>query len=284
MVKHLVFRILVDNISQTGLQTEHGFAVWVECDDKVILFDTGQDTKNSGILFENAKAMGCDLTRVDTLVLSHGHYDHTGTVCQLLEINPALKLVCHPQALTEKRYSIYPGKAPRLIAMPEKHRVAIHLLPENRLNLTTEATTLFPDVGFSGAILRNNPLENTGGSFFLDESKIQADLIEDDVSMWFTTELGLVILTGCCHSGLINTVQHIQNISCEQRIVGVIGGLHLNRASDDRLRVTRDALVNWQPRFIIPCHCTGEDAIEFLKGALKELIVDGGSGFIKQVV
>ncbi|WP_181388439.1 MBL fold metallo-hydrolase [Vibrio albus] len=283
MVKDLKFRILIDNTSNAGLLTEHGFALWVECDDKIILFDTGQNTDNSGILFKNAEALGCDLAKVDMLVLSHGHYDHTGSISEFLAINPTVSVVCHPQALLAQRYSIYPDKAPRQIAMPEKHRLAIQSLPDEQVRLLSEAEHLFPGVGFSGAIPRKHQQEDTGGPFFLDEAKITPDLIHDDISMWFETEQGLVILTGCCHSGLINTVQHIQSVTREQKIAGIIGGLHLNRASEQRLQVTCDALTDWQPEFIIPCHCTGEVAIDFLKAYLAEKIIDGGSGLIKKV-
>ena len=279
MFKHLEFRILIDNSSQQDLLTEHGFAVWVECDDKVILFDTGQN----GILSDNARAMGCDLKRVDTLVLSHGHYDHTGAISQLLEANPSVRVICHPRALTEKRYSIYPGKDPRMIAMPEIQRQALEALPEQQLTLISGYTYLYPGVGFSGEIPRNHPLEDTGGPFFLNQSAGKADLIDDDISLWFNTDRGLVILTGCCHSGLINTVRHIQNITGEKRIAGIIGGLHLNRASQERLQVTRDALLDWQPEFIIPCHCTGEEATELLKTSLGDRVRDGGSGLVKKL-
>lgn len=281
MVKDLKFRILIDNTSNTGLLTEHGFAVWVECDGKIILFDTGQNADNSGILFKNAEAMGCDLTKVDILVLSHGHYDHTGSISEFLAINPTVTVICHPQALLDQRYSIYPDKAPRQIAMPEKHRLAIQSLPQKQVRLLSEATVLFPGVGFSGAIPRSHPLEDTGGPFFLDELKETADFINDDISLWFETDQGLVILTGCCHAGLINTVQRIQQVSRIEKIAGIIGGLHLNRASLERLQATRDAVLDWQPNFIVPCHCTGAEAIDFIKRlpTLEHSLFSGGGGF-----
>ncbi len=283
MVKDLKFRILIDNTSNTGLLTEHGFAVWVECDGKTILFDTGQNTDDTGILFKNAEVLGCDLTKVDILVLSHGHYDHTGSIREFLAINPRVTVVCHPQALLERRYSIYPDKAPRQIAMPEKHRLAIQSLLDEQVCLLSGSTELFPGVGFSGDIPRGHWLEDTGGPFFLDEFKKMPDPISDDISLWFETRRGLVILTGCCHSGLINTVQHIQYVTGEQKIAGIIGGLHLNRAGEERLRSTGDALRDWYPEFIIPCHCTGEAAIGFLKTLLGDRVSDGGSGFVKRV-
>lgn len=278
MVNNLKFCILIDNTSDKELLTEHGFSVWIECDGKTILFDTGQNADDSGILFKNAKALGCDLTTVDTLVLSHGHYDHTGSISYLLEVNPKVNIVCHPNALMAERYSIYPDKEPRQIAMPEKDRNALRLRPAHQLHLLTESTFLFPGIGFSGAIPRQHPLEDTGGPFFTDKHEIKPDRIYDDISLWFETSQGLVILTGCCHSGIMNTVQHIQNVTGKQKIRAVVGGLHLNRASEQRLQATRDAFVKWKPQVIVPCHCTGEPAINYLKEAHPDIFMSGGSG------
>lgn len=278
MVNKLKFYILIDNTSDKDLLIEHGFSVWIECDGKTILFDTGQNTDDSEILFKNAKALGCDLTTVDTLVLSHGHYDHTGSVSQLLAVNPKVNVVCHPNALMEERYSIYLDKEPRQIAMPEKDRNSLQSLPPSQLQLLTDAQMLFSGIGYSGAIPRQHLLEDTGGPFFSDKHKKEPDTIYDDISLWFETSLGLVILTGCCHSGIMNTVQHIQNVTGKQNIRAVVGGLHLNRASENRLKATRDAFVKWQPQVIVPCHCTGEPAINYLKESNPDIFMAGGSG------
>lgn len=278
MVNNLKFCILIDNTSDKNLLTEHGFSVWIECDGKTILFDTGQNTDDSGILFKNAKALGCDLTTVDTLVLSHGHYDHTGSVSQFLAVNPNVNVVCHPNALMKERYSIYPDKAPRLIAMPDEDRNLLQSLPPSQMQLLTDAQMLFSGVGYSGAIPRQHPLEDTGGPFFSDKRKREPDTIYDDISLWFETSQGLVILTGCCHSGIMNTVLHIQNVTGKQKIRAVVGGLHLNRASEKRLKATRDAFAKWQPQAITPCHCTGEHATSYLKQTNPVIFMAGGSG------
>lgn len=284
VVESLIFRVLVDNTSSEGLLTEHGFAVWVECDGQIILFDSGQDSEDNDILFTNASAMGCDLTKVDYLVLSHGHYDHSGSIAKLLAINSKLKLVCHPEALKAERYSIYPDRPPRNIAMPEIQRAAIQALPPERILLASKPVELFAGVGFSGAIPRLHPLEDTGGPFYLDQEKVNPDQIVDDGAIWFNTGQGLVILTGCCHAGMINTLCHLRQVAGEQTIAGILGGLHLVRASDVRINATVSALVDCLPGFIIPCHCTGEEAISRLKDALREKVSDGGAGRIKLVM
>ena len=277
--KDLEFRILVDNRSRGELVTEHGFAVWVEAGERVILFDTGQ----SGALFANAEAMGCDLRRVDMLVLSHGHYDHTGAIRELLALNPSIRVFCHPQALVPSRYSIYPGQAPRQIAMPALQRKALEALAPQQLIQSTGPLQLLPGIGLSGAIPRDHPLEDTGGPFFLDEGGEHPDFIEDDLSMWFRTKQGLIVLTGCCHAGLINTVQHIRDLTGEQRIYGILGGLHLRSASTARLQATCDALIRWHPDFVIASHCTGDEASAFLGDQLEGIVTPGYCGMVKHI-
>ncbi len=284
VVKQLKFSILVDNTSAKGLLTEHGFAVLVECNGRKILFDSGQNTDQSRILLRNAQQMGCDLTQLDTLVLSHGHYDHTGSVAEVLALNPGLQVMCHPQALRIERYSIYPHQTPRMIAMPARARMAIEALPERQVTFLSQNTRLDDDMGIVSAIPRHHPLEDTGGPFFLDKERQNADLLVDDSAMWFITADGLVILTGCCHSGLINTVNHICAVTGVQKIAGIIGGLHLHRASNARLEITRDALKSWNPDFLVPCHCSGEKAKAVLHIALANKVEDGGTGWQKQLI
>ena len=116
----LRIRILVDNRGCGGMVEEHGLAVWIEAGGRTILFDTGQ----GGALAANAAVLGCDLGRVDTLVLSHGHYDHSGAISQVLQHAPSARVCCHPGALVP-RYSVKPGEAPRTIAVAEPDREAL---------------------------------------------------------------------------------------------------------------------------------------------------------------
>ncbi len=273
--KKLSFTILMDNIEHDDLVVEHGFSVLVEYGDSTILFDTGQSNK----IITNAVQLGCELSKVDTLVLSHGHYDHTGGITALYQLNPKVKFVSHPAALTHSRYSLHPGQAPRMIAMVKEQRQVVESLPDVQRVLTREPYPLCSGLYFSGEIPRDHPTEDVGGPFYLDPQGKQADRLPDDASLWFQTEQGLIILTGCCHSGLINTVTHIQRESGEQRIVGIIGGLHLLHAGAERLYATAAAINEWRPEFVIACHCTGQDAIEQLRDQTDVQITQGYCGF-----
>jgi len=266
-------RILVDNKGSAGLVEEHGFSAWIEVSGHRILFDTGQGKA----LVPNAAMLGCDLERVDMLVLSHGHYDHGGAVSKVLRIAQTTRVFCHAGSFLP-RYSIRPGEAPRTISMPLSDIEAILDLPPNRVHWVTAPLQIIPDVGISGAIPRGHLQEDTGGPFFLDPDGRHPDLIKDDMAMWILTDRGLIIITGCCHSGLINTVEHIRSVSGVERVFGVIGGLHLVNASRERLEATCSALRKWNPEIVIPCHCTGEEATAFLYDKLGTIVTPGYAG------
>lgn len=265
--------ILVDNHCDTDLLAEHGFAALVQVAGRTILFDTGQ----GAALLPNAAALGVDLRNVEILVLSHGHYDHGGAIDPVLALAPDCRIVAHRDALTT-RFSVKPGNPPRDIAVGETARRALNNLPEGRLQWIDKPLQLFPGVFLTGQIPRQHQLEDTGGPFFLDPAGHESDPLDDDLALWIETDRGLVILTGCCHAGLLNTVNHIRSCSGYEKIRAIIGGLHLVNASPKRLLSTWDALRLWQPESVIPCHCTGEHAVAFLCDAMGETVQPGFAG------
>ena len=265
--------ILVDNRAQSNLKTEHGFSAWIEVQNYRILFDTGQGTT----LLSHAAKLGCDLCLTDTLVLSHGHYDHTGAIAQVLKQNPAIKVYCHPKGVVS-RYSIRDRRAPKNISMPETDKSAILNMPPDQMHWVVHPFWLHPALGLSGPIPRMHPLENVGGPFFLDPEGTRPDPIEDEMAMWIKSDNGLIILTGCCHAGLVNTVNYIRHVSAEQKIAALIGGFHLAHASPQRLEATCQALDEWNVTIIVPCHCTGMEAVTMMQYRLSEKIVHGYAG------
>ena len=249
--------LVVDNEAGNGLVAEHGFAAWIEAGEHRILFDTGQGTA----FIPNCTALGIDLSRADALVLSHGHYDHTGGIPDFLACNVDAPVFVGA-GYDVHRYSCHPGKPARDIGLVDPVRSILQALPEHRLITLATPRYIFPGIGVSGPIPRLTPFEDTGGPFFLDADQQQPDSLNDDLSMWFETAEGLLILTGCCHSGLVNTIQYIRQVSGIERVHGVIGGLHLLQASEDRLQQTLRFLDDCAPDLLVPCHCTGEAAIQ----------------------
>ena len=250
----LTITLVVDNQAGDGLLCEHGFAAWIDAGGQHVLFDTGQSA-----LIANCQRLGLDPARADALVLSHGHYDHAGCVVDFLACNAGASVFFGP-GFGETRFSCHPNQPVRDISIGDAVREALAALPENRRVRLTSSRYLSPGLGISGPIPRETHFEDTGGPFFLDAEKHAADTISDEISLWLETPTGLVILTGCCHAGLVNTVQHIRRISGHERIRGIIGGLHLVNASAQRLDETCRFLADCAPDFIVPCHCTGEPA------------------------
>jgi len=266
-------KIVVDNQAAVGMAAEHGLAIWVEHHGRRILFDTGQGKA----LRPNTELTRNDLANVDLLVLSHGHFDHTGAIDYVLQQNPSIAVFAHPEVLRQ-RYSIHSDCAPKEISMAPEEQLLIENLPDTQLHWVWAPVQIASGTYLTGPIPRVHPLEDTGGPFFTDPDGRHPDPITDDMAMWIETERGLLILCGCCHSGLINTVTHILNQSADRRIYGIIGGLHLKDASAERLAATTEALSRWNPEFIIPCHCTGEHAIDHFRKHLTTPVHTGYAG------
>lgn len=269
-----ILRILIDNQAVTGLVAEHGFAAWIEVGGRRILFDTGQGRA----LRPNTGHTRHDPAKADLLVLSHGHYDHTGAIDYVLERNPEIHVYAHLAVLRE-RYSLHPDQAPKEISMPPEQRLVVGNLPDSHLHWVSQPVQLGEGIWLTGPIPRSHPLEDAGGPFFLDPDGQEPDLIEDDMALWVDTPRGLLVVCGCCHAGLINTLDYVQSIGKAERIWGIVGGFHLKSASIQRLVATADTLLRLQPEFVIPCHCTGEAAIRYMRKNTTIEIQPGFAGY-----
>lgn len=264
--------ILVDNLVTNGLLPEHGFSLWIDMGGQRILFDTGQGPA----LASNALKLNIDCSRADHLVLSHGHYDHTGGLRHVLDRASEIHVHCHP-GIVQPRYSIRTGIS-RPIKMPITSSIALNYVPEQRLHWVLQPTMLGGRVGLSGPIPRITAYEDTGGPFYLDPEGHRPDPIEDDLALWIRTGKGLVVCLGCCHAGMINTLHHILQLNPGERIHAVIGGLHLLNAGNERLQHTMSVLRQLSPDKVIACHCTGEHAMAALRESLGARASQGAAG------
>ena len=268
----LKIRILVDNHAKDEFASEHGFSALIEVDNQSILFDTGQQE----VIFTNAIKLGVDLKNIDKLILSHGHYDHTGEVSKILKLNPTCELFLHPEAMLP-RFSIREGLA-KSVAITAKNRQAILNHPIDKIHWVSTPTKITTRLGLSGKITKQTNFEDHSGPFFLDEKGTKIDPLNDDQSIWIETAEGLIILTGCCHSGIINTIEHIKKQTGISKIRAIIGGFHLRSASKEKIDQTIAALKCYDIQELIPCHCTGDETTAYLINKLNHQVTPGYAG------
>jgi 7,8-dihydropterin-6-yl-methyl-4-(beta-D-ribofuranosyl)aminobenzene 5'-phosphate synthase len=265
--------LLVENHAyRNDLGAEHGLSFYIQDGGEQVLFDTGQ----SGLFAANAAAMGLDIKRVTKVVLSHGHYDHSGGLKDLCELTPAVQIFAHPEA-SRVRFSIKDPQHPKSIGMPEASR---EWFEKKGFTPTDTTTSITANLNASGSIPRCHEIEDTGGPFYLDESGTIPDPISDDQALWFVAAEGLVILLGCAHAGVVNTVEQIQLASGVDRVHALIGGFHLLNANEQRLDFTFQYLHEIKPRILAAGHCTGALVVERLRLEFSDAFVPSGAGSI----
>jgi 7,8-dihydropterin-6-yl-methyl-4-(beta-D-ribofuranosyl)aminobenzene 5'-phosphate synthase len=264
--------ILVDNRAGGELTAEHGLSLWIEAGDRKVLFDTGQGSA----LPPNAASLHVDLRETDTMVLSHGHFDHTGGVAHVLKTAGPIDTYCHPGVVLP-RYSIR-NLAPRQIQMPPSCMVAIDALSQQSLHWVQEPMQISERIGVTGPIPRETAFEDAGGPFYLDRGGRRADVMDDDLALWLQTDTGLVVCVGCCHAGVVNTLNYILRLNPGAKIRAVVGGMHLLNASEERLEQTIAALRALDPEILVPCHCTGDGSVERMQAVFGDHALWGHAG------
>ena len=253
-----------DGLICNSILAEHGFSALVrlsrEGRTRTILFDFGFSEHGASF---NADALDVDLREVEVLVLSHGHGDHTGGLQRLLSKigKRGLDLVLHPAAFKPDRYLVRHGSKDRFPRLVREDLEALGL----RVVATREPLPLLGgDALFLGEIPRTTPFEKgMPHAFFLQDGKEARDLIEEDSSIAMRLRgKGLIVLSGCAHSGIVNTVRHAMAVTGVSRVHAVMGGFHLSGpAFEAVVEPTAEALKAIGPDYVIPCHCTGRKAM-----------------------
>ena len=242
--------VLIENTAgKLGVLAEHGLAFLVETGDETILFDTGQGF----VLKHNLERLGRSLADVNTVVLSHGHYDHTGGLTSAISTMNSPTIYAHPAVIAPKFARNADGGG-RFIGMSELNKDA--LTHSNWIH-TAEPTKLPGGLRLTGTVPRQTDFEDVGGPFYRDPACKMPDPIEDDQSAFIETDHGTVVILGCAHAGIINTLMYIQQLTGNRPIHTVIGGTHLVNASEERMTQTVDALRDLDIKALFPCHCTG---------------------------
>jgi len=240
---------LVDNNASETFGAEHGLSLLIEGDCK-LLFDAGQ----SRLFLDNARQLGMSLDDIDAIVLSHGHYDHGNG----LEHITGHILYSHPQIFTRR----YRSRNDGYIGLKFDHGSADKNFD---LRLSDRPQTICNGMTYLGQIPRNNDFESQTTTFTDENDK--PDFVNDDSGIVINTSEGLIVISGCAHAGICNTIDHAMKITSDRRIVAVIGGFHLKEGSTT-IEPTISYLKNLAIPLLLPCHCVDASVMEDLKQKL----------------
>ena len=251
---------VTDNVAREGqhLMTEHGVAFWIETEYGNLMFDTGQSTR---VLTHNMKALALNIGDIDALALSHSHFDHTGGLEAVLAVKTNLPVYANKDIFRPK-YSLHDGKYDA--SGFEKGWEDYKDRADWRLN--DRSVEIFPNLWTTGVIeKREFPEGRSAGHYVRQGGKFIPDPYKDDMSLVLKADNGLVVICGCCHAGILNTLAHV-DAHFEEPVIAVLGGIHLMVADTPLLKKVIDALAKkYADAHYFLNHCTGNEALKALK-------------------
>jgi len=265
---------------------EHGFSAIIEIQydvDKInrFLFDTG--VSNNGIIF-NADLLEIDLKNIDAIILSHGHLDHfTGIVSTLQRIAKPIDVIVHPDAF-QRRWLIFPDGTKAMMPVLDEKELEEHGAIIHKNEYSSFLPTEDPHLLITGEIPRETSFEKgfpLQYSETPDKKEFTHDpLIKDDQAIVANIEgKGLVVITGCGHAGIVNTLNYAKKLSDTNKIHAILGGFHLTGSIyEQAIEPTITELQSANPDYIIPCHCTGWKATNRIIQIMSEKFIQTSVG------
>ncbi|MDO8870497.1 MAG: MBL fold metallo-hydrolase [Methanobacteriaceae archaeon] len=253
---------------------EHGLAcvikVFEGCEEHIILMDFGISSKS---LLHNAKILNIDLEKIDVTVLSHGHFDHTGGIFEFMNQFNGTPLIIHPDAFLQRRLNnpdVGPVDRPKLEEESLKEAGAVIVKSEGPTWIASDLVMV------TGQVERKTSFEK---GFPWAEAKIDGewivDPINDDQGIVINLKnKGLIVISGCAHAGIINTVKYSQKIAQNDKVHAVLGGFHLTGPLfESIIQPTIDEMKRINPDYVVPMHCTGWDAINQFKAEMPDQVI-----------
>ncbi len=247
-------------IPEGTLLAEHGLCLLISVDGHRILFDTGY---TETAVMNNIKILDVDLSKIEAIIISHFHMDHTGGLRRIIdECKKGVSVFVHPDAFIYPRYVKADGKKllfPRKLIREEIEKRA-KIVETKDPSLLSENLILV-----TGQIKREVEFEKAPPNLFFEkDGKEEKDLILDDQAIVLLAKgKGLVIISGCAHSGIINTVRWAKEITGIEDVYAIIGGMHLSGPFFEKaIEPTIEELKKINPKIIVPMHCTGWKAIK----------------------
>ncbi len=254
---------------------EHGFACFIETSEGNYLFDTGQ---GYGIV-QNSLSLKKDLRSVEAVMISHGHYDHTGGLPAVLKQRGPVDVFGHKEMFVRRIWT--KGEMVRDIGIPFRRQYLESL--GARFRLGTELVEVGPGVYLTGEVPRKNDFEKGDPNMTMiadDGGRIQPDPLNDDLSLLIETDKGLVVVLGCAHAGMINILNYAVEQLGKERIFAVIGGTHLGFSSERQFEETLKVIDDYQIERIGVSHCTGLEKASRLHAKLDERFFFGTVGAV----
>ena len=273
---------LKDGQFRKSILSEHGFSALVRTTTDgrthTMLFDTGFSEIGAAY---NAAALGADLSAVEAIAISHGHMDHTGGFASMMAAipNKGLPVVAHPAIFRTPRY-LKLGEALK-IHLPSITRDAVAAAGMRLVETREPMLLLDGDVLFLGEIPRRTDFEKGFPiAHYQEGDEEKWDPIEDDTSLVMNIRgKGLVVLSGCAHSGIVNTALYAREATDIDRVYAVMGGFHLTGPLFEHIiDRTADELKKIDPAYVVPTHCTGRKATAHIEKEMGNRFILNMSG------
>jgi 7,8-dihydropterin-6-yl-methyl-4-(beta-D-ribofuranosyl)aminobenzene 5'-phosphate synthase len=250
-----------------------------------VIFDTGM---NKQALLYNIKKLKVNMSDVNCVVLSHGHFDHTAAIVEVVKAAGGVKVYAHPHAFLPRFYTDKRGKRQQIGVPKGEHLKEIERAGGEVL-LSAEPKEVMPGLWSTGQIKRvsfENVMTLSEGeklTIVADGKEIEDEIL-DDQALWMDVEgIGPLIITGCAHAGPVNTLLQVQRIGNFKQIYGLVGGTHLVGRSEEYFQQTVKELKQFRLTLISPCHCTGFKATAKLWQAFPEAFLLNFCGRIIEV-